>query len=159
MAAATEDRLDVFVNQPPATLIHQPLMANTDDVFYESTLAELNAAGDQASPLTHSDGDDDSGVVVLANLQHQDDEAFTGNVQRDRAGTDPRVKLHSGAIIEFEIADSIGNYSAFDTVYGVDNQTVNASQGDGSGGSYPEVGRVYMVESSTVKVFVPGLLG
>jgi len=159
MAAATEDRLDVFVNEPSFTLMHGPKMADTSDVFYEATLAELNAAGDEASPLTHSAGDDDSGVAVVACLQHQEDDPFTGNVQRDRAGKDPRVDLHSGAIIEFEIADSIGNYGIGDDVYGVDNQTVNASQADGSSGDYAFVGRVYEVKSSTVKVFVPGILG
>jgi len=158
MAAATEDRLGVFTRQLRHSVEHDLPVENTDDEFYESTLAEINADG-TAAPLTHTAGDDDSGQVVLAVLDRQDDEPFTGKFKRDRGGSDPLVNLQSGAIIEFEINDSIGNYSAFDTVYGVDNQTVNASQGDGSGGSYPEVGRVYMVESSTVKVFVPGLLG
>lgn len=162
MAAATEDRLDVFVNQQNFGLITQPEIANPQsDTFYESTLAELDSNG-LVTPLTHTSGEDDSGVLTGAVLDHysaETREAFTGNVQYDRAGQTPRIKLRHGVIVEFEIADSIGNYSLRQDVYGVDNQTVNAAQGDGSGGNYPFVGRVYDILSDSVKVYVPGILG
>lgn len=156
MAAATEDRFDVFVKQLRHSVNHELPVVNSDDVFYESTLAQVTSG--ELEPLDHTDGEDDSGVVALAVLSHQDDEPFTGKFQRDRAGSDPMAKAYSGALIEFEIADSVGNYSIGDTVYAVDNQTVNASQADGSSGSYAEAGKVYEVLDSTVKVYVPGLL-
>jgi len=157
MAAATEDRFDVFVRQLRHSVEHDLPVENTDDEFYESTLAEVNADG-TAAPLTHSTDDDDSGQVVLAVLDRQDDEPFTGKLQRDRAGSDPLVNLQSGAIIEFEINDSIGNYSLGDEVYAVDNQTVNATQSDSGAGSYASAGTVYEVLDSTVKVYVSGIL-
>jgi len=157
MAAATEDRFDVFVRQLRHSVEHDLPVENPDEDFYESTLAEVNADG-TAAPLTHSDGDDDSGQVVLAVLDRQDDEPFTGKFKRDRGGDDPLVNLQSGAIIEFEIADSIGNYAIGDDAYAVDNQTVNAAQADGSSGSYALAGTVYEVLDSTVKVYVPGIL-
>jgi hypothetical protein len=158
MAAATADRLDVFVRQLRNSLKHDLPVANPEsDEFYESTLAEVNANG-ELEPLTHAAGDDDSGVVALAILGRQDDEPFTGKFQRGRGGGDPLATAHSGALIEFEIADSIGNYAIGDAVYAEDNQTVSASQSDGSAGSRPEAGTVYEVLDSTVKVYVPGLL-
>jgi len=157
MAAATEDRLGVFVRQLRHSVVHDLPVENVDDEFYESTLAEVNADG-TAAPLTHSGGDDDSGQVVLAVLSRQDDEPFTGKFQRDRGGSDPLVKLQSGAIIEFEINDSIGNYAIGDDAYAVDNQTVDAAQSDGSSGSRALAGTVYEVLDSTVKVYVPGIL-
>lgn len=157
MAAATEDRMDVFTKQLRHSVEHDLPVADTSDEFYESTLAKINANG-EAEPLTHSDGDDNSGVVALAVLDRQDDEPFTGKFQRDRAGSAPLVNLQSGALIEFEIADSVGNYAIGDTAYAVDNQTVNAAQADGSSGSYAEAGTVYEVLDSTVKVYVPGIL-
>lgn len=157
MAAATEDRLDVFTRQLRHSVVHDLPVENTEDEFYESTLAEVNADG-TAAPLTHADGDDDSGQVVLAVLDRQDDEPFTGKFKRDRAGTDPLVNLQSGAIIEFEINDSIGNYAIGDDAYAVDNQTVDSTQADGSSGSRALAGTVYEVLDSTVKVYVPGIL-
>jgi hypothetical protein len=158
MAAATEDRLGVFTRQLRHSVVHDLPVENTDDEFYESTLAEVNADG-TAAPLTHTDGDDDSGQVVLAVLDRQDDEPFTGKFQRDRAGTDPLVNLQSGAIIEFEISDSIGNHAIGDDVYAVDNQTVRSSQSSGtSGDNAAKAGTVYEVLGSTVKVYVPGIL-
>jgi len=158
MAAATEDRLDVFTRQLRHSIEHDLPVANpSSDEFYESTLAGVNADG-TAAPLTHSAGDDDSGQVVLAVLDRQDDEPFTGKFKRDRAGTDPLVNLQSGAILEFEINDLIGNYALGDPVYAVDNQTVDAAQADGSAGSRAKAGVVYEVLESTVKVYVPGLL-
>ena len=157
MAAATEDRFDVFVRQLRHSVNHDLPVANTDDEFYESTFAMINGSG-ELEPLTHAAGDDDSGVVALAVLERQDDEPFTGKFRRDRGGSDPLVKAYSGAIIEFEINDSIGNYSIGDTVYAEDNQTVDAAQADGSAGSRPEAGTVYEVLDSTVKVYVPGIL-
>ena len=160
MAAATEDRLDVFVRQLRHSVNHDLPASDTSDEFYESTLAAVNSSG-ELEPLTHSDGDDDSGSTVLAILERQDDEPFTGKFQYDRSGTDPLVKAYSGVILEFEIDDSISNYSIEDPVYAVDNQTVSASEGDGAGGSYTEAGRVYEVldQKETVKVYVTGILG
>jgi hypothetical protein len=157
MAAATEDRFDVFVRQLRHSVEHDLPVESTDDEFYESTLAEINADGTVA-PLTHTAGDDDSGQVVLAILDRQDDEPFTGKFKRDRGGSDPLVNLQSGAIIEFEINDSIGNYAIGDDAYAVDNQTVDAAQADGSAGSRAFAGTVYEVLDSTVKVYVPGIL-
>jgi len=158
MAAATEDRFDVFVKELRNSVEHDLPVENPEsDEFYESTLVQVNGNGNLI-PLSHSDGDDDSGVQVLANLDRQDDEPFTGKFQRDRGGDDPLANAKSGAIVEFEIADSIGNYSIGDTAFAVDNQTVNADQSDGGGGSYAEAGTVYEVLESTVKVYVPGIL-
>lgn len=147
----------MFVRQLRHSVEHDLPVENPDEDFYESTLAEVNADG-TAAPLTHSNGDDDSGQVVLAVLDRQDDEPFTGKFQRDRGGSDPLVNLQSGAIVEFEIADSIGNYSIGDDVFAVDNQTVNATQADGGSGSYAPAGTVYEVLDGTVKVYVPGIL-
>lgn len=160
MAAATEDRMDVFSKQLRNSVLHDVPVADSTENFYESTLVQLNAS-DEATNVDHTGGEDDSGVQILAAMEYQDDEPFTGKFQRDRAGSDPLVKLHSGVLLEFEIADSIGNYAVGDTAYAVDNQTVNASQGDGSGGNYAEAGTVYEVldQKGTVKVYVPGILG
>jgi len=158
MAAATEDRFDVFVKELRHSVEHDLPVENPEsDEFYESTLVQINSNGNLI-PLSHTGGEDDSGVTVLANLDRQDDEPFTGKFQRDRGGTDPLANAKSGAIIELEINDSISNYAIGDTVYAVDNQTVDAAQADGSSGSRAEVGTVYEVLDSTVKVYVPGIL-
>lgn len=158
MAAATEDRLDVFTRQLRHSVEHDLPVESTDDEFYESTLAEVNADG-TAAPLTHVAGEDDSGQVVLAVLDRQDDEPFTGKFKRDRGGSDPLVNLQSGAIIEFEISDAIGNHSIGDPVYAIDNQTVRSAQSSGTtGDNAAEAGTVYEVLDSTVKVYVPGIL-
>lgn len=157
MAATSEDRLDAFVNQLRFSLDHElPVVDPANDVFYESTLAQITAG--ELEPLSHTAGDDDSGVVALAILSHQDDEPFTGKFSRDRGGSDPLAKAFSGAIIEFEINDAIGNYAVGDPAYAVDNQTVDAAQADGSAGNRAKAGVVYEVLDSTVKVYVPGLL-
>ena len=161
MAAATEDRLDVFVRQLRHSVNHDLPVSDTSDEFYESTLAEVNSNG-ELEPLSHADGDDDSGATVLAILERQDDEPFTGKFQYDRGGTDPLVKAYSGVILEFETDDDISNYSIEDPVYAVDNQTVRAAESSGtSGDKAAEAGRVYEVLESkeTVKVYVPGILG
>lgn len=160
MADATEDRLDVFTRQLRGSIHHDIPVADSTDEFYESTLAQVSAAY-EALPVDHTAGEDDSGLVVLAILSRQDDEPFTGKFKRDRAGTDPYVKLFSGAIIEFEIAsgDVIGDFAFGDTVYAVDNQTVAAAQADGSAGSYARAGTVYEVLEGTVKVLVDGING
>lgn len=158
MAAATEDRLDVFTKPLRHSLDHDLPVANpTSDEFFESTLAAINSSG-ELEPLAHTAGDDDSGVVVLAILSRQDDEPFTGKFSRDRGGTDPLAKAVSGALLEFEISDSIGNYSIGDPAYAEDNQTVDASQSDGSGGNRPLAGTVYEVRGGTVVLYVPGIL-
>lgn len=161
MAAATEDRFDVFTRHLYSSVEFDKSVANPDtDEFYESTLAQVNA-DDTAEPVNHTDGEDDSGLMILAVLDRQDDEPFTGKFKRDRGGSDPLVNLQAGAIIEFEIAsgDAIGDFELLDDVFAVDNQTVSAAQADGSSGSYAFAGRVYEVLDSTVKVYVPGILG
>lgn len=158
MAAATGDRLDVHVKELRNSVEHDLPVENPEsDEFYESTLTLVNGNGNLV-PLTHSGGDDDSGAVVLANLDRQDDEPFTGKFQRDRGGDDPLANAKSGALIELEINDSIGNYSIGDTAYAVDNQTVDSTQADGSSGSRAEAGTVYDVLDSSVVVYVPGIL-
>jgi hypothetical protein len=159
MAQATEDRLDVFTRQLRLSINHDIPVADSTDEFYESTLAQVSAAY-EALPVDHADGDDDSDLTILAVLGYQDDEPFTGRFSRDRAGRDPYVKLFSGAIIEFEIAsgDSIGDFAFGENVYAVDNQTVSAAQGDGSGGSYARAGTIYEVLDDTVKVLVRGII-
>jgi len=162
MAAATEDRLDVFTKQLRHSLDHDVPVVDTTEKFYESTLVQITADY-EATAIDHTSGEDDSGVQVLANLEFQDDEPFTGKFQRDRAGTDPLVKLFSGVLLEFEIAsgDAIDDFAFGDEVFAVDNQTVSADQADGSSGSYASAGTVYEVldQKETVKVYVPGILG
>lgn len=161
MAAATEPRFDVDTTQLPQSVLHDLPLANADTDFFANTLVQVNGDG-TAENVSHTTGDDDSGLAILANLERQSDkteEAFTGKMQYDRAGTDPLVELVSGAIIEFEIDDPVADFSFKDTVYAVDNQTVSANAGDGSGGTLAEAGRVYQVRESTVRVLVPGILG
>jgi len=160
MADATEDRFDVFTRQLRMSIHHDIPTDDSTDTFYESTLAQVSDSY-TALPVDHTDGEDDSGLKILAVLGHQDDEPFTGKFQRDRGGQDPYVKLFSGAIIEFEIdgGDVIGDFAFGAPVYAVDNQTVSAAQGDGSGGSYARAGTVYEVLDDSVKVLVRGIIG
>jgi len=136
-------------------------MSDTDDVFYENTLAKIYLDGNdrnQAEPLTHAAGDDDSGVLVAAVLGHQEDTTPFGGVKRDRGGTDPRVTLHDGVILELENGDAdTSDYDLGGPVYAEDNQTVSGTQGDGSGGQLPQVGVAYEVLSDSVKVLVKAL--
>ena len=156
MAEAIEDRLGVFVRQLRHSINHSVAVADTADTFYESTLAQTD--GVTAEPVSHTSGQDDSGLTVLAALSHQDDEPFTGKLQRDRGGNDPYVKLYSGALIEFDIDDAVSDHQLGQLAYAVDNQTVSSTEGDGSGGKLALAGRVYEVLDSTVKVYVQGIL-
>lgn len=158
MAAATEDR-GVFVNELKSSIFHEHPLAS-DEVIYENTLTQINSSGEVQS-LTHSAGDDDSGVTPLVALDFYDeDKPYQDHTHYDRGSTDPRAKVFSDVIVEFDNDDAdLTGYSLFGEVYAVDDSTVSASQADGSAGSYAPVGVVYEIEDSTdtVKVLVEGI--
>ena len=163
--AASEDRLGAYTNNTTALpLRHDLPIANPDtDTFYANTLIQYDASADTATPLSHTAGDDDSGLIVFGNFDHQSAEtreAFTGNVLRGRAGQNPLVTVWSGQILELNTNDAISNYDIGTVAYAVDNETVDAAQADGSAGSRAAVGVVYNVRSDegTVDVYVPGFM-
>jgi hypothetical protein len=164
--AATEARLGVKSTDLRFNLQDLYLISDAEnDVFYENTLAQVDPTTGEngtATPVDHSDGDDDSGLLILASKRHQDEDAFAGGQQRVGQGKTQRVELTHGYLVELEVAeaDAGDNYNVGDTVYAVDNETVSASQGDGSGGNYAEAGTVYQVldTNGTVFVYVPGIL-
>jgi len=70
MADATEDRFDVFTRQLRMSIHHDIPTDDSTDTFYESTLAQVSDSY-TALPVDHTDGEDDSGLKILAVLGHQ----------------------------------------------------------------------------------------
>ena len=161
--AATEPRLGVKSSDLRFNI--QDLYDIVDpagDEFFENTLAQLDPSTGEAEPVDHTDSEDDSALLILANKRHQDENAFAGGQQRVGQGKSQKVELTHGYLLELEVTegDASANYQVGDTVYAVDNETVSASSGDGSGGTYATVGTVYQVlaDNNTVFVYIPGIL-
>lgn len=159
--ATSEDRLDAYYNERRASVIHEFPLAD-GEVLPIGTLAVKNGSG-EFEALTHSAGDDDSGVVPLAVLDFYDEDLPYQELSHyDRGGTDGQARGYSGVILELENDDSdLTGYTPLETTaYAVDNETVSATEADGSSGSRAPVGTVYDVHESdgTVLVHVEGIL-
>lgn len=159
MAAATEDRVDVFTRELDQRVIqHLPLA--TGEILYAKTLAQINSG--ELAELDHTDSDDDSGVSVRAIFKHmEEDEGPISNLRSRYPNSDlTDAQCYSGVLLEFEVDEAdVSGYSHDDQVYAVDNQTVTITQADGSAGQYAPVGKVYSINSSrdTVVVLVEGI--
>lgn len=160
--ATTEDRLGAYEHERVGTSFEYTLDLAADAVIPENTLVQYDGA--EADAVTHSDGDDDSGLTVLAALAHQEDDIndpLDVKTRRDRGGTDPQGQFLDGVVLALEVAESdISGYSFGDEVYAVDNETVSADQADGSTGSYAPAGTVVGLnaEDNRVHVHVDGLV-
>lgn len=165
MADATQDRIDRLMSLQLGRAIRydREVLDRDADVFYEGTLAQVAADGTTATPVDHTDSEDDSDLLILAVTEHQDDHHLTGGFGNDRAGRDPTVRLYDSVILELENGDSdLAGYVVGADAFAMDNQTVSASAGDGSGGTYATAGRVYKTETKsdgteTVQVLITGI--
>jgi len=157
--AATEDRF-VYAHERPSSVVVEEPLKSSEEIF-ENTLVQLNSSGELQS-LTHSDSDDDSAVVPLVALSYQNEsEEVAGGINKfDRGGTDAQGRAYENVLIELEDDDgNLGNYTELQTtVYAVDDESVSATQSDGSGGNYAPVGTVYRKKSDagTLIVHVDG---
>jgi hypothetical protein len=157
--AATEDRF-VYAHERPSSVVVEEPLASGEEIF-ENTLVQLNPSGELES-LTHAAGDDDSAVVPLVALSYQnEDEETAGGVHKfDRGGADVQGSGYENVLLELKDNDAdLSNYTELQTtVYAVDNESVSATQADGSGGSRAPVGKVYRKKPSagTVIVHVDG---
>jgi len=149
MAAATEDRLGAYINEPAGSLFHDKPLAD-GEVLYERTLVTLNGSG-ELEPVAGNEGSD---AVVLCALKHQEDDGVIGNVERTRDGK-PIARAFQGVIVGLDNDDGdTTGYSIGDPAYAVDDSTVSASDA----GSNPTAGTVYDIRGDEILVRVDGIL-
>jgi len=160
--ATTEDRLGAYEHERVGTSFEYTLDLAADAVIPENTLVQYD--GSVADAAAHADGDDDSSVLILAALAHQEDDIndpLDVKSRRDRGGTDPQGQFLDGVVLALEVTEAdISGYAFGDEVYAVDNETVSATQGDGGGGSYAPAGTVVGLNAADnrVHVHVDGLV-
>jgi len=160
--ATTEDRLGAYEHERMGTSFEYTLDLAADAVIPENTLVQYD--GSVADAVDHSAGDDDSGLTMLAALAHQEDDIndpLDVKSRRDRGGTDPQGQFLDGVVLALEIDEAdFTDYSFGGDVYAVDNETVTATQADGSSGSYAPAGTVvgFNDADSRVHVHVDGLV-
>jgi hypothetical protein len=160
--ATTEDRLGAYEHERVGTSFEYTLDLAADAVIPENTLVQYD--GSVADAATHAAGDDDSGLLILAALAHQEDDIndpLDVKTRRDRGGTDPQGQFLDGVVLALDATESdLSGYALGDTAYAVDNETVSASQADGSAGSYAPAGTVVGFNSADnrVHVHVDGLV-
>ena len=157
--ATTEDRFAEQKERTVATLQYEFPLASGTSELPENTLAELDGS-DELTQLDHSGGDDDSGVDLFAVLRAEDTYPYLDGLHYDRGGTEGTATVYGQVLLELEdnTGDVAANYDLFETVYAVDNETVDPDQADGSGGSLAPVGQVYdtFPDKGTVLVHVDG---
>jgi len=160
--ATTEDRLGAYEHERVGTSFEYTLDLAADAVIPENTLVQYD--GSVADAVTHAAGDDDSGLLILAALAHQEDDIndpLDVKSRRDRGGTDPQGQFLDGVVLALEATEAdLSEYALGDTAYAVDNETVSASQADGSAGSYAPAGTVvgFNAADNRVHVHVDGLV-
>lgn len=154
-----ETRLGAQHSKPIDSFEMQYQRDNTDDVFYENTLACVRVA-DGAAVLVEDALTDIGGTgsaddyMVLAVARYQDKEGFTGGLQRFNNDKEGYVELTHRFFLELETGDAIDSYEHDQIVYASsDRECVNSDD------TLPRIGRVFQINQSqeTVIVHVTGI--